>query len=606
MGQGQVDRSPPRARFTRLGVAAAYAFFAALWILLSDMAIDLWLEGHSEIVLASTVKGWAFVLVTALLLFALLRNLDRGAVDPAISAQIEREPYPWLLLAGLALAIVAATAGVVYQIVQKERQDRTRQLQTAGEVKAQQIAGWISERLADVRQLHLAKPLGRTYQRWRQGDAESRAIVIERLGQILELEGFTHGLLLDAAGHTLWMSEGVSHDLEPAARERLLAAVAEKGFGWLDPYRNGVGHTHMEFFATLAVPDGQAPPIVVLHTDDEYVLPPWVGAWPLPSATAEVVVFRREAQDIAYLNPLRHRSDAGMRLRFPADDATLLAAQIARSPEHAGVLLEGHDYRGKAVVGVGYAVSGTNWYLLAKMDRDEFYAGAFRDSLWVVLAGGFALVAVGVTLYVGRQRRQLAIAGAVQQAQAQHLRALQLLAAIADASADAIFAKDVDGRYLLFSRAAGAFTGRAEAEALGRDDTALFPAEQAAMLMANDRRVMAEDRVQTYEETIDTARGRRTFLALKGPLHGEGGQVIGMYGISRDITERNTAEEELRRSHEDLQRFNRAMVGREREMIRLKREINELAQALGRPAPYDLSAFADEPGVPDRPAGEGP
>lgn len=74
-----------------------------------------------------------------------------------------------------------------------------------------------------------------------------------------------------------------------------------------------------------------------------------------------------------------------------------------------------------------------------------------------------------------------------------------------------------------------------------------------------------------------------------------------LVGILQDITERKQAEIELqrqtlevRRRNEELERFNRASVGRELRMIELKRHINQLDSELGRESEYDLSFLADE------------
>lgn len=52
---------------------------------------------------------------------------------------------------------------------------------------------------------------------------------------------------------------------------------------------------------------------------------------------------------------------------------------------------------------------------------------------------------------------------------------------------------------------------------------------------------------------------------------------------------RKQAEEALRQNFAVLDRFNRLAVGRELRMVELKREVNELARALGKPEPYDVS-----------------
>ena len=133
-----------------------------------------------------------------------------------------------------------------------------------------------------------------------------------------------------------------------------------------------------------------------------------------------------------------------------------------------------------------------------------------------------------------------------REAQAQSNKNQQLLAAIIHNSADVIFVKDLDGRYLLFNQAAERVTGRARAEVLGFDDTALFPAEQAQRLRANDCQMLASDLASTYEELVHTVAGERIYLATKGPLRDGEGRVFGLFGISRDITARKQAEEELR------------------------------------------------------------
>lgn len=68
--------------------------------------------------------------------------------------------------------------------------------------------------------------------------------------------------------------------------------------------------------------------------------------------------------------------------------------------------------------------------------------------------------------------------------------------------------------------------------------------------------------------------------------------------LAHDITARQKAEDallrqaaELRQRNEELERFDAAAVGREMRMIELKQQVNELARELGRPLPYDLSAF---------------
>jgi PAS domain S-box-containing protein len=94
---------------------------------------------------------------------------------------------------------------------------------------------------------------------------------------------------------------------------------------------------------------------------------------------------------------------------------------------------------------------------------------------------------------------------------------LQLLSAIADSSEDAIFAKNKEGRYILFNRAASQFVGKPVDEVLGQDDLTLFPPQQAQMLMASGRQVIERNRVQTEEEYLTLPMASMCFSQPKAP-----------------------------------------------------------------------------------------
>lgn len=245
-----------------------------------------------------------------------------------------------------------------------------------------------------------------------------------------------------------------------------------------------------------------------------------------------------------------------------------------------------------------YAVFAGLWILVG----DNALGSLFNDPTQIVLAStikGWLFVAVTSLLLFGFIRSRIDQAMAASQreieAQTEKARALQLLATIADNSSDAIFAKDLEGRYLVFNRECARVVGKTAAQVLGGDDTVLFPPAQAALIRDNDLRVLTDNRINTYEEVLDTVDGRRNFLATKGPLRDGDGSVVGIFGISRDITEQQRAETALRETIEELERFNRLAVGRELDMVRLKQQVNALSQQLGLPPPYGLN-FAETPG----------
>lgn len=208
-------------------------------------------------------------------------------------------------------------------------------------------------------------------------------------------------------------------------------------------------------------------------------------------------------------------------------------------------------WRGAFRVVLAYALFAGLWIVLS----DHALGLFFRDPDMLIQAsmakGWFFVAVTSLLLYVLVRRL-------VGQINAAHRRELELareqqripvmLSALADNTDDAIFVKDLEGRYLLFNTAATRIVGKPAAAVLGKDDRMLFPPGQAEMLMAIGRRVIETGKVETNEEELATAEGQKIFLATKGPIRDAEGKVFGIFGISRDITTRKRAEDAVRTS----------------------------------------------------------
>ncbi|MBT9591412.1 MAG: PAS domain S-box protein [Thiobacillus sp.] len=128
------------------------------------------------------------------------------------------------------------------------------------------------------------------------------------------------------------------------------------------------------------------------------------------------------------------------------------------------------------------------------------------------------------------------------------------LHALVEGSTDAIFVKDRTGHYIVGNQSLTALLGRPIEEILGKDDYALFPAETAEQFRADDQRIMKTDVAHTYEEAVTSPFATHHYLTTKGPLIIDG-EVRGVFGIARDITDRKLAETALTESESRLQLF---------------------------------------------------
>jgi two-component system sensor kinase FixL len=135
-----------------------------------------------------------------------------------------------------------------------------------------------------------------------------------------------------------------------------------------------------------------------------------------------------------------------------------------------------------------------------------------------------------------------------------------LLLSIMQSAPDPIFVKNTALRYVMVNEVAAATAGVQVDDVVGRLDTELVSPEEAARLGAQDREVMASGVSREFDRVyIHPVTGQRRLLrTLKAPWRSRTGEIIGVVGVGRDVTDREEAERRLRAAEEALRRIARA------------------------------------------------
>jgi PAS domain S-box-containing protein len=160
---------------------------------------------------------------------------------------------------------------------------------------------------------------------------------------------------------------------------------------------------------------------------------------------------------------------------------------------------------------------------------------------------------------VAERTTELATANrALAEREAALQKSTRWLDAILDHSPVAIYVKGIDGRFVLANRKTETMLQRPPAEIVGRTASELIAPRLAEIYEANDRRVVAERRDLRFEEPAVHPKGISVWASTKFPLYDESGALYALCGISEDITERKTHEDELRLARLEAQRANLA------------------------------------------------
>ena len=129
---------------------------------------------------------------------------------------------------------------------------------------------------------------------------------------------------------------------------------------------------------------------------------------------------------------------------------------------------------------------------------------------------------------------------------------VRLLEAVIEGTPNPIFVKDLNRRFLLLNSACARLMGQSRSQLIGRVDSEFLAPEQARHIEAVDHHVMSTGETIVAEEPVTKGGQTRIFLSTKSPFRNPQGEIEGLIGISRDITDRKRVEDELRRSEEQL------------------------------------------------------
>jgi len=126
--------------------------------------------------------------------------------------------------------------------------------------------------------------------------------------------------------------------------------------------------------------------------------------------------------------------------------------------------------------------------------------------------------------------------------------------AIFETAEDSIFIKDRHLRYTLVNPTMERLFGVPASQLLEKSDEELFGDEAGAHIREVDSCVLRGEIIDE-EHTKPLAGVPTTFHVIKVPIRDNSGEIIGLCGIARDITERKQAEDALRKSYTEIEQL---------------------------------------------------
>ncbi|WP_343622362.1 putative bifunctional diguanylate cyclase/phosphodiesterase [Roseateles puraquae] len=541
---------------TPLALALVYAAFGMLWILLSDRLLQ---QASADLATLSALaqgKGIAFVLLTSSLIYLVAARRQRAVAPPTSPdlGDLAAHERPLRLMGVFALpcvAIVAASLVSYASNASRDHAEHVERLRREAQAKANLVQGWIDRRVREARQLSADPTLRGSLLRWRRTPDEAATLALRRQLQMLLASGhYSAALMLDAQGHPVLNADDGPADLDPAVVDAALMALQQGRVSGSDFLaRPGLADSlRFELLVPLLGSDGHADLVLVLRTEPRRSLLPQLLAG-AGFGAPETLLVRPGPQGLLAVGlggsdtPLVRITDS------PPGDTSLAA--LTANPALAGTLLNGlplaHAGRtGEPTAAVALPLPGSPWFVVVQVPRDSLHGeGVASGAALLLLVDVLAVLITGAVVFVALRRREQQTAARLAADHAEKERAWQIAEAIANSSSDLIFAKDLQGRYLFANRELGRLLGRAPATLIGKTARDIPAPDQVHHLLGDVAAVARSEQPVSLEMQLATAQGDRIYACTKGRLVDNTGQVIGVYGISSDITARRDLQQRM-------------------------------------------------------------
>ena len=289
----------------------------------------------------------------------------------------QKPPARWpILVLFCVISISAIIISIVYYNYQKKAllTEKQQELSAISYLKIRQITQWRLERIGDGRFLGENSLFVRRFSEYLKNPSNTplRNDILQSLKLLTETYDYKSASIIENSGKIILAYPGrdtvTGNHLKPFLR----GIIEQRKILLTDLHTAGSdSFVHLDLLVPLIDKihnDTVVLGLMALQVDPQQVFYPLIQSWPAPSKSAETLILRREGDEIVFLNELRHLRNSALKLKRPVTTKDLPAALAVQGIR---ATIDGIDYRNVRVVAAMNKIPGTQWYMVAKMDRDE-------------------------------------------------------------------------------------------------------------------------------------------------------------------------------------------------------------------------------------------
>jgi len=266
--------------------------------------------------------------------------------------------------------------------------EKQQELSAISYLKIRQITQWRLERINDGKFLGENILLVREFSEFLKNPTSLtlRKNIIQSLKSLTENFDYKNALLIEKGGNVRLAYPEEDTLIGDNLKQLLPGIIKHRENVLTDLHKvNRISFVHLDLVVPLidhTMNDTLVLGLLALRVDPRQVLYPLIESWPTPSKSAETLLLRREGDEIVYLNELRHLKNSELILKKPVSSMKLPAALAVQGITGT---IDGVDYRNVPVVAAMNKIPATQWYMVAKMDREEILSALTNQMKMIVI-----------------------------------------------------------------------------------------------------------------------------------------------------------------------------------------------------------------------------
>jgi hypothetical protein len=482
-----------------------------------------------------------------------------------------------LLVLFFIIIISSIIIGFIYYNYQKKSLLTEKQLELSAisYLKIRQITQWRLERIGDGKFLGENLLLVKKFSEYLKNPSNLplRKDILQSLKSLTENFDYKNALLVENNGNVSLAYPGEDTLIGDHLKPLLPGIIKERRIVLTDMHKaNLINFVHLDLVIPLidrSKNDTMVLGLLALRVDPQKVLYPLIQSWPTPSKSAETLLLRREGDEIVYLNELRHLKNSELTLKKPVSTEKLPAAMAV---EGITGTIDGIDYRNVPVVAAMNKIPGTQWYMVAKMDRVEILSALTYHVKMIVLIIILIILTSGSFLGFIIRNQRVIYYREKYETELDRLALVKHFDYILKFANDIIFLIDKDLTIVETNDRALESYQYSRDEFIGMKLDKILTHESLSQLQRNLNNI--EENESATFETVHKRKDNTTFpveissrlVIIEGSKYYQ--------SIGRDITERKNVENTLKESEDKFRKifeespFSMLMAGKDFEIIR--------------------------------------